>query len=138
MRSIARRLGRSPSTISRELSRNADRAGCYRATSVARARLRACEPTEAVKARDQPASCAARWRKISRRRYSPEQIVGRLRHQFPDDPQMRVSPETIYQSLYVQSRGALRRDLTQVPADRAGAAPPVPAGRTNAATGSRT
>src|ERR1017187_7256910 len=47
------------------------------------------------------------------RRYSPEQIVGRLRRQFPDDPEMRVSPETIYQSLYVQSRGALRRDLTK-------------------------
>ncbi len=48
-----------------------------------------------------------------RRRYSPEQIVGRLRRQFPDDPEMRVSAETIYQSLYVQSRGALRRDLTK-------------------------
>jgi len=48
-----------------------------------------------------------------RRRYSPEQIAGRLRRQFPDDPEMRVSPETIYQSLYVQSRGALRRDLTK-------------------------
>jgi IS30 family transposase len=47
------------------------------------------------------------------RRYSPEQIVGRLRRQFPDDPEMRVSPETIYQSLYVQSRGALRRDLAK-------------------------
>ena len=48
-----------------------------------------------------------------RKRYSPEQIVGRLRREFPDDPEMRVSPETIYQSLYVQSRGALRRDLTK-------------------------
>jgi transposase, IS30 family len=47
------------------------------------------------------------------RRYSPEQIVGRLRRAFPDDPEMRVSPETIYQSLYIQSRGALRRDLTK-------------------------
>jgi IS30 family transposase len=46
------------------------------------------------------------------RRYSPEQIVGRLRRQFPDDPEMRVSAETIYQSLYVQSREA-RRDLTR-------------------------
>ena len=46
------------------------------------------------------------------RRYSPEQIVGRVRRQFPDDPQMRVSTETIYQALYVQSRGALRRELT--------------------------
>jgi IS30 family transposase len=47
------------------------------------------------------------------RRYSPEQIVGRLRRHFPDDPQMRVSTETIYQALYVQSRGALRRELTK-------------------------
>ena len=45
--------------------------------------------------------------------YSPEQISGRLRVEFPDDPEMRVSPETIYQALYVQSRGALRRDLAK-------------------------
>ena len=45
-------------------------------------------------------------------KYSPEQIAGRLKREFPDDPEMRVSTETIYQSLYVQSRGALRRDLT--------------------------
>jgi transposase, IS30 family len=47
------------------------------------------------------------------RRYSPEQIAGRLRRQFPHDPEMWVSTETIYQSLYVQSRGALRRELTK-------------------------
>ncbi len=46
-------------------------------------------------------------------RYSPEQIAGRLRVEFPDQPEMWVSPETIYQSLYVQSRGALRRELTR-------------------------
>ena len=46
------------------------------------------------------------------RRYSPEQIVGRLQLQFPDDPEMWVSTETIYESLYVTSRGALRRELT--------------------------
>ena len=45
------------------------------------------------------------------KRYSPEQITGRLRIEFPDDPEMRVSPETIYQLIYVQSRGVLRRDL---------------------------
>ncbi len=45
------------------------------------------------------------------KKYSPEQIVGRLLVEFPDDPEMRVSTETIYQSIYVQSRGALRRDL---------------------------
>jgi len=47
------------------------------------------------------------------RRYSPEQIAGRLRRQFPEDREMWVSTETIYQSLYVQSRGALRRDLAR-------------------------
>jgi IS30 family transposase len=47
------------------------------------------------------------------RRLSPEQIAGRLRRRFPDEPEMWVSTETIYQSLYVQSRGALRRELTR-------------------------
>src|SRR4051812_48605565 len=46
------------------------------------------------------------------KRYSPEQIVGRLREDYPDQPEMWVSTETIYQSLYVHSRGALRRELT--------------------------
>jgi hypothetical protein len=112
MRAIARRLGRGPSTISRELQRNASGAGCYRATTAhALAYERAGRP--------KPAKLATNLvlrRKVEedlRRRYSPEQIVGRLRRQFPDDPEMRVSPETIYQSLYVQSRGALRRDLTK-------------------------
>ena len=47
------------------------------------------------------------------KKYSPEQIAGRLRADFPDQPEMWVSTETIYQSLYVQSRGALRRELTR-------------------------
>jgi IS30 family transposase len=112
MRVIAARLGRSPSTVSRELTRNASGAGGYRATSAhALAYHRASRP--------KPAKLAVNWqlrRQVEedlRRRYSPEQIAGRLRRQFPADPQMRVSPETIYQSLYVQSRGALRRDLTK-------------------------
>jgi IS30 family transposase len=46
------------------------------------------------------------------KKYSPEQIAGRLRADFPDQPEMWVSTETICQSLYVQSRGALRRELT--------------------------
>ena len=46
------------------------------------------------------------------KRFSPEQIAGRLRRRFPEDPEMWVSTQTIYQSLYVQSRGALRRELT--------------------------
>jgi IS30 family transposase len=112
MRVIAARLGRSPSTVSRELTRNASGAGGYRATRAhALAYHRASRP--------KPAKLAVNWqlrRQVEedlRRRYSPEQIAGRLRRQFPADPQMRVSPETIYQSLYVQSRGALRRDLTK-------------------------
>jgi IS30 family transposase len=111
MRAIARRLGRSPSTVSRELARNTDRGG-YRATRAhARAYERASRPKPAklhtnLKLRRQV-------EEDLRRRYSPEQIVGRLRRQFPDDPEMRVSAETIYQSLYVQARGALRRDLTR-------------------------
>jgi transposase, IS30 family len=112
MRSIARRLGCSPSTISRELSRNSERSGCYRATTAhALAYTRASRP--------KPSKLVTNVRlrrhveEDLRRQYSPEQIVGGLRRQFPDDPEMRVSPETIYQSLYVQSRGALRRDLTK-------------------------
>jgi IS30 family transposase len=112
VRSIARRLSRSPSTVSRELSRNADRDGCYRATTAhARAWARASRP--------KPAKLVvnARLRELVQRdllrKYSPEQIAGRLRVQFPDEPEMWVSAETIYQSLYVRSRGALRRELSK-------------------------
>jgi transposase, IS30 family len=111
MRAIARRLGRSPSTISRELRRNADRRG-YRATT---AHTLAFERAS----RPKPAKLATNLalRQVVQddltRRFSPEQIAGRLRRRFPEDPEMWVSTETIYQSLYVQSRGALRRELTR-------------------------
>jgi IS30 family transposase len=112
MRVIAQRLGRSPSTVSRELARNASGAGGYRATSAhALAYHRANRPKPAKLAVN--GQLRRQVEEDLRRRYSPEQIAGRLRRQFPDDPEMRVSPETIYQSLYVQSRGALRRDLTK-------------------------
>jgi transposase, IS30 family len=111
IRAIARRLGRSPSTISRELRRNAGRGG-YRATTAhALAYERASRP--------KPAKLATNLvlRQVVqddlRRRFSPEQIAGRLRRRFPEDPEMWVSTETIYQSLYVQSRGALKRELTR-------------------------
>jgi IS30 family transposase len=111
IRCIARRLGRSPSTVSRELRRNADRRGGYRASAAhALAWERAGRPKPAK------LHLNRRLREIVEadlaRRYSPEQIAGRLRVQFPDDPEMWVSTETIYQSLYVTSRGALRRELT--------------------------
>jgi IS30 family transposase len=112
VRSIARRLGRCPSTISRELRRNADRRGGYRATTAhAMAWERASRPKPAK------LHVNRRLREIVEadlsRRYSPEQIAGRLRVQFPESPEMWVSTETIYQSLYVTSRGALRRELTK-------------------------
>ena len=113
MRCIARRLGKSPSTVSRELRRNADRCGGgYRATT---AHALAHDPAS----RPKPAKLAtnrALRPKVEQdpsQRYSPEQIAGRLRVEFPDQPEMWVSTETIYQSLYVQSRGALRRELTK-------------------------
>jgi transposase, IS30 family len=112
MRAIARRLGRHPSTISRELARNAGDTGGYRATTAhALAYERASRPKPAKLVTN--VELRRKVEEDLQRRYSPEQIVGRLRRQFPDDPEMRVSAETIYQSLYVQSRGALRRDLTR-------------------------
>jgi transposase, IS30 family len=113
IRVIARRLGRSPSTISRELKRNADRRdGGYRATTAhALAYERASRPKPAKLATN--LALRELVQDDLRRRFSPEQIAGRLRRRFPDDPEMWVSTETIYQSLYVQSRGALRRELTR-------------------------
>ncbi len=110
MRSIAGRLGRSPSTISRELARNDDPPGGYRASSAhALAYQRASRPKPAKLATN--LVLRAKVEQDLQPKYSPEQITGRLLVEFPDDPEMRVSPETIYQSLYVQSRGALRREL---------------------------
>jgi IS30 family transposase len=111
MRQIAARLGRSVSTISREVARNRDGQGRYRASIAhASAYERASRPKQA-KLR---VNVALRWRveQDLGKKYSPEQIAGRLRADFPDQPEMWVSTETIYQSLYVQSRGALRRELT--------------------------
>lgn len=112
IRAIAARLGRSPSTVSRELTRNADRSGRYRATTAhALAYARASRPKPSKLAVN--LALRAKVEQDLKKRYSPEQIAGRLRREFPDDAEMRVSTETIYQSLYVQSRGALRRDLAR-------------------------
>jgi IS30 family transposase len=108
-RVIARRIGRAPSTVSREVGGVAGRGG-YRATLADdRACVRACRPKPAKLA------CCPRLRRavvaMLERRFSPRQISARLRVEYPDDAEMRIAPETIYQSLYVQSRGRLRRDL---------------------------
>jgi IS30 family transposase len=146
VREIARRLARAPSTISRELRRNAaTRSGGfdYRATTAQwhadRAACRPKSPRLAVHAalrayvEDRLAGVVVApdgaavpgpvvaWngRRHGRRQHrrwasawSPEQIAHRLRLDFPTDPSMRISHEAIYQALYVQGRGALRRELT--------------------------
>jgi transposase, IS30 family len=111
MRAAAARLGRSPSTVSRELARNAvPRAGGYqpeRAHRLAWERQRRPKPSRL----SLDPVLRARVQQMLDRRYSPEQIAGRLTVAYPGDPAMRVSHETIYQSLYVYPRGELRREL---------------------------
>jgi IS30 family transposase len=162
VREIARLIGRSPSTISRELRRNAAirSAGFeYRATTAQwHADHRAKRPKDVKLAgnpglrryvQDRLAGVIerpdgsslvgpdVRWigRRHGRRKdrrwakaWSPEQISNRLRLDFPDDESMRISHEAIYQSLYVQGRGALRRELSACL--RSGRALRVPRART--------
>jgi transposase, IS30 family len=106
---IAGRLGRAVSTVSREVAANGGRDGyrAWRAHQRARERARrpkGCKLDDPVLAAAVSAQLASWW--------SPQQIAARLRIAYPRDPMMRVSHETIYQSLYVQGRGELRRELT--------------------------
>ena len=122
LRRIAARLRRSPSTVAREVTRHGGRAAIGRAQPI----VRRCEhaTTEVAKL----AQCARLRAVVEEKlelRWSPEQIAGWLVSEFPDDPEMRVSHETIYLSLFVQTRGALRKELTRylrlrsrAPADR--------------------
>jgi IS30 family transposase len=111
VRQIAARMGRAPSTISRELARNADpRTGRYqpeRAHRLAWQRQR--RPKRSKLARDPVLRAAVQ--QLLDKRYSPEQASGRLTVLYPDDPAMRVSHESIYQSIYLYPRGELRREL---------------------------
>jgi len=111
IRSIAARLCRDPSTISREVRRNSTARVGYRAwRAEQKAGERARRPKTAKLAADFHLRSVVQ--DLLCRRWSPEQIALWLRREFPDDEGMRVSHETIYQSLYVQGRGALRRELT--------------------------
>jgi len=109
-RSIARRLGRAPSTISREVG-GVRRRASYRAT---RADDRAC--LEALRPKPAKLACNPRLRRVVvamlKKHYSPQQISAKLKLDYPDDAELRIAPETIYQSLYVQSRGRFRKDLS--------------------------
>jgi IS30 family transposase len=112
IRTIATLLGRSPSTVSRELRRNADGLGRYRATTAhALAYHRASRPKPGKLV--QNLELRGKVEADLAKKYSPEQIAGRLKVEFPHRPEMQVSTETIYQSLYVQSRGALKHELTR-------------------------
>lgn len=110
LRLIGEEIGRSASTISRELKRNTKPGTAYRATS---AHVLAYERASWPKPAKLHTNTALRAivEEDLAKRYSPEQIAGRLRLQFPDQEEMWVSAETIYPSLYVQARGALNRDL---------------------------
>jgi IS30 family transposase len=107
---IAARLARSVSTVTREVNANGGR-DRYRALRAdARALQRARRPKPTKLERSSPLRIEVERRLAER--WSPQQIAARLRIDFPDDAEMRVSHETIYRSLYVQTRGALRRELT--------------------------
>ena len=108
---IARRLGRATSTISREVGHNGGRAH-YRAYRAHR-RAAACARRPKPAKLDQSAALRAKVEDWLSELWSPEQIARRLRHEHPDDPMMQVSHETIYQSLFVQGRGALKRELVR-------------------------
>ena len=120
VRSIARALGRDPATISRELRRVQHHYGTkdrYRGRRY-KASVAQADADQQAK-RPKPARLATNLmlrREVQDRlklKHSPEQIARRLREDFPDDPEMWVSHETIYQSLYVQARGGLKRELTR-------------------------
>ncbi|MBF4588223.1 IS30 family transposase [Curtobacterium sp. VKM Ac-2887] len=109
VRAIAKALGRSPSTISRELTRNAAAGGTYRPYSAekqCRARARRPKPRKLDRLE---LALQVELRLV--RNWSPEQIRDDLARTFPNRPEMHVSHETIYQSLFVQGRGHLRADL---------------------------
>src|SRR5215207_5972992 len=108
-RKVAARLGRAPSTVLRELARNGGR-GRYRAQAANAAAFRQAQRPKPAKLVTQPRLRAVVEAKLALR-WSPEQIAGWLPLAYPQDPVMRVSHETIYLSLFVQSRGALRREL---------------------------
>lgn len=107
---IAGQLGRAVSTISREVAANGGREGYRAAAAHRRAFERARRPKTTRLSHPRLAEVVTDWLLEF---WSPLAIARRLRLEFPDDPMMWVSYETIYQSLFVQGRGELRRELTR-------------------------
>ena len=125
IRAIARAIDRSPSTVQREIAKNLhhqrygprSRYGNRRRPWNYSPHLAQGRADRRARAKGRPAKLAVNERLRREvqsrldRKHSPEQIARRLRKKFPDQPEMWVSHETIYQSIYVQGRGALKREL---------------------------
>ena len=110
VRQMAKELGRSPSTLSRELTRNTSVGGRYRATTAQAHTYERARRPKPSKLSLNPKLRGFVQAELTLKR-SPEQIAGRLQREFPNQPEMRVSPETIYQAIYLLARGGLRRDV---------------------------
>lgn len=112
LRAIAAEIGRSPSTVSREVRAHSDERGRYRPhagddlAAAGRARPKPCKLVD-----DGPLRAAVQHGLDLQ--WSPEQIAARLRRDYPDDESMRVAHETIYQAIYLQARGGLKTELQQ-------------------------
>jgi len=111
IRSIAATLERAPSTISREIKRNGDRE-TYRASQADQTAWDRAHRPKTCKLVENRALAHIVAGKLQMR-WSPEQIAGWLKHTYPDDENDQVSHETIYRSLYIQARGALKKELVQ-------------------------
>jgi IS30 family transposase len=109
LRSIAALLRRAPSTVSREISRNGGR-GCYRATQADQAAWNRAHRPKRCKLAHNRVLARLVASKLQRE-WSPQQIAGWLKCRYPDDENHRVSHETIYRSLFIQARGALKKEL---------------------------
>lgn len=110
LRALARALGRAPSTISREIRRHGGPTRYRAAIAEARAWRRGERPKACRLAHDRRLRCAVAAK--LRVDWSPQQIAQWLRMTYPMDPTMQISHETIYRTLYVQARGALKQELT--------------------------
>ncbi len=111
LRMMAARLGRAPSTISRELARNGGRLS-YRAHRADRTAWRRARRPKPSKLAENPELRGLVEEKLGDW-WSPQQVARWLVRSYPDEQEMRVSHETIYQSLFIQGKGALRRELAQ-------------------------
>ena len=111
IRSVATQIGRAPSTVSREINRNGGQ-DSYRATQADMEAWRRAQRPKPCKLVERPGLARIVTAKLQTQ-WSPEQIAGWLKHTYPGDPSHYVSHETIYRSLYIQARGALKRELLQ-------------------------